>query len=472
MNYETVIGLEVHAELNTVSKVFCNCPTQFGGVANTRICPVCTGHPGSLPKLNERVVEYAVKLGLALGCEITKNCNFDRKNYFYPDLPKAYQISQLYFPICVNGALEIEADGVKKRVGIREIHIEEDAGKLEHEGNTQIDFNRAGIPLLEIVTHPDLSSAEEVVAFIEKLRGIMLYLEISDCKMQEGSLRADVNLSIRKAGDKPGSRTETKNLNSLKAVARAIKYEAERQEKILISGGRVIQETRRWKDEENKSYPMRSKENAEDYRYFPEPDLPPLCITDEWIEDIKRALPEFAHQKQARFCAEYGIPPVQSEIICKSKNIAALFEKVARGCGSGAEAANLITGDIMRLLNETGQDPEELKADPEKLAYLAKLVLSGKINRGAYKETVEAVLSRNADPQAYITEKGLFSVSDDAVIVAAVKETLSKNPGAVEDFKAGKDKAFGYLMGQTMKNLSGKGDPATVKRILAKELAE
>ncbi|MCL2062309.1 MAG: Asp-tRNA(Asn)/Glu-tRNA(Gln) amidotransferase subunit GatB [Firmicutes bacterium] len=475
MKYETVIGIEVHAELNTQSKIFCGCPNAFGAVPNTHICPICSGQPGALPKLNEAVVECAVRLGLALSCKIAKKCNFDRKNYFYPDLPKAYQISQLYFPICTDGFLEIQTTNTPKRIGIREIHIEEDAGKLKLASlgrATQADLNRAGVPLLEIVTQPDFESGEEVIAFIERLREIMLYLDICDCKMQEGSLRADINLSLKQKDGELGTRTETKNLNSLKAVLRAVQYETARQAEILAKGGMVTQQTRRWDDEKAVSHPMRSKENAQDYRYFPEPDLPPLYISDGQIKKLSKSLPEFAHHKRRRFTQELGISPSAAEIICKSKNIAELFEAVAEGSGNSVEAANLITGDILRLIGEKGLDPEKICLDAAKLTSLIDMVTSGKINRGVYKEAVEAVFLHDADPTAYITQKGLFAVCDDALIRAAVTEAISKNPQAAADYTAGKEKAFACLMGQAMKHLSGKADPAAVRKMLVEVLKE
>ncbi|MCL2100773.1 MAG: Asp-tRNA(Asn)/Glu-tRNA(Gln) amidotransferase subunit GatB [Fibromonadales bacterium] len=475
MTLETVIGIEVHAELNTKSKIFCGCSTAFGGETNTRVCPICSGQPGSLPKLNEAVVERAVKLGLVLGCDINKNSKFDRKNYFYPDLPKAYQISQLYFPICTDGKLEIDIDGKKKNIGIREIHIEEDAGKLIHssgEGGTYIDYNRAGVPLLEIVTNPDFRNAQEVVAFIERLRETMLYLDICDCKMQEGSLRADINLSLRQPGGEFGTRTETKNLNSLKAIAHAIEYENKRQAEIIKNNGKVVQQTRRWDEDKNTSFPMRSKENAQDYRYFAEPDLQPLEISSEWLNEIKKNIPELANEKRERYIRQYGISSYMAEVICTSKNLAKLFEDLAQKSGEPVEAANLITGELMRLINETGAQADTFAIDENKLAFLISLVVSGKINRSVYKDIVAEVFANNIDPEKYIAEKGLLAVSDDSVIIAAVNQVLSNNADAVADFTAGKEKAFGFLMGQTMKNLGGKGDPASVKRILLKILKE
>jgi len=472
--YQMVIGIEVHAELNTKSKIFCGCSTAFGGETNSKVCPICTGQPGSLPKLNEAVVERAIKLGLVLGCAINQNCKFDRKNYFYPDLPKAYQISQLYFPICTNGKLEIEVADNKKSIGIREIHIEEDAGKLIHASydHTYIDYNRAGVPLLEIVTNPDFNNAQEVTSFIETLKETMLYLEICDCKMQEGSLRADINLSILKSNGELGTRTETKNLNSLKAITHAIEYESKRQIEIIESGGKIIQQTRRWDEEQNKSFPMRSKENAQDYRYFAEPDLQSLEISNEWLNEIQGSIPELAAEKRKRYIREYGISSNIAEVICANKNLAKLFEDVTQKSKEPTEAANLITGELMRHINETDVQADVFKVDADKLAYLITLVTNGKINRSVFKDVAAEVFTNNVDPEKYIEEKKLLTVGDDEAIITAVNQVLSENRDAADNFIAGKEKVFEFLMGQVMKNLGRKGDPASVKRILLKVLKE
>ncbi|MDR0197724.1 MAG: Asp-tRNA(Asn)/Glu-tRNA(Gln) amidotransferase subunit GatB [Oscillospiraceae bacterium] len=479
MNWETVIGLEVHAELSTSSKIFCGCSTAFGGEPNTRVCPVCAGFPGTLPKLNRAVVEYAVLVGLALNCEITRQCKFDRKNYFYPDLPKAYQVSQLYAPICRNGRLDVRADGEEKSIGIREIHMEEDAGKLIHDarsGKTFMDFNRCGVPLIEIVTHPDLRTAAQVIAYLEKLRETLLYLGVCDCKMQEGSLRADVNLSVRQAGSPPGTRTEMKNLNSFRAIARAIDYETKRQTEILREGGSVLQETRRWDDEKGFSYGMRSKENAPDYRYFPEPDLLPVEIDDAWLNALEKRLPELAHQKRERYVKDCGVSEKEAVIITAHKNVSDLFETLSELSGSPVESAHLVTGEIMRLLNQNNILPEELSPDARGLAFLVRLVSEGKINRNAYKETVEAVFVRGADPEKYIAENNLMMLADDeeaaVAVAAAVAAVLAENPGAKADYRAGKEKAFGFLMGQVMKKLGGSGNPDTARKSLKAALGE
>jgi len=469
MKWETVIGLEVHAELSTKSKIFCSCATVFGGEPNTHVCPVCSGMPGTLPKLNRSVVEYAMRVGLTLGCTITKNCKFDRKNYFYPDLPKAYQVSQLYAPICRDGHLEIETGGQKKTIAIREIHMEEDAGKLIHDSQsdgTFMDYNRCGVPLLEIVSHPDFRSADEVTAYLEKLRETLLYLDVCDCKMQEGSLRADINISVRPEGGEMGVRTEMKNLNSFKAIGRAIEYESARQIRILEAKDHVIQETRRWDDDKGASFSMRSKENAQDYRYFPEPDLLPIYIDDIWLTGVKESLPELAHQKRTRYTRDYGLSEFEVTVLTGHKNISNLFEAVSKESGEPLEAAHLITGEIMRLMNNTNVLPEELSLDEHKLSVLINLVLDGKINRNAYKESVEAVFKNNVDPKAYIAEKGLLMVTDNKAVTEAAEAILSVNPNAVADYHAGKVKAFGFLMGQVMKKLDGAGNPEMVKKTL------
>jgi len=478
-NYEAVMGLEVHAELSTKSKIFCSCSTAFGGEPNTRVCPVCAGMPGTLPRLNRSVVEYAVKLGLALNCEITRYSKFDRKNYFYPDLPKAYQISQLYAPICRNGSLEIETDGGKKTINIREIHMEEDAGKLIHtaRGDTQMDFNRCGVPLLEIVTQPDFRTGNEVLAYLEKLREIMLFLGVCDCKMQEGSMRADVNLSLREPGGELGTRTEMKNLNSFRAIGRAIEYETARQKEILENGGFITQETRRWDDDLGESYGMRSKENAQDYRYFPEPDLLPLQISEDLLSRIKAALPELAHEKRERYTRDYGFSAADAAILTSHKNVSDLFEETARLSGEPRESANLFIHDIMRLMNNTNTLPEDLSLSPQKFSLLIGYVKSGKgfaasniISRNAYKEVIEVVFKEDVDPEAYIAEKKLLMNNDDGAVKSAVSAVLAENETAAADYRAGKQKAFGFLMGTVMKKLGGSANPELVKKILTETL--
>ncbi len=469
--YETVIGLEVHVELATKTKIFCSCSTEFGGAPNTHTCPVCTGMPGALPVLNKQVVEYAIAVGLATNCSITQYCKFDRKNYFYPDNPQNYQISQLYLPICRNGGVEIETEsGSKKIVGIHEIHMEEDAGKLIHdewEDASLVDFNRSGVPLIEIVSEPDMRSAEEVIAYLEKLRMIIQYLGASDCKLQEGSMRADVNLSIREVGAETfGTRTEMKNLNSFKAIARAIEGERERQIDLLEAGKAVIQETRRWDDNKETSYAMRSKEDAQDYRYFPEPDLVPIIISDEWIEEIRSRQPELRTEKLERYKAEYDIPQYDAEIITSHKKLADIFEATVALGKKPKEVSNWLMVETMRLLKEHDMEPSDLAFAPENLAKLIGLIEAGAINRTTAKEVFEKVFEENVDPEAYVEANGLKIEADDGALKGIIEGIVAANPQSVADYKAGKKKAIGFLVGQTMKAMKGKADPGTVNKIL------
>ncbi len=475
-NYETVIGLEVHAELATKSKIFCGCTTQFGGPPNTQCCPVCTGMPGTLPVLNRRVVEFAAAAGLATGCGITRRCRFDRKNYFYPDLPKAYQISQLYLPICRNGNIEIETDAGKKSVGIHEIHIEEDAGKLVHdplEDCTFIDYNRCGVPLIEIVSEPDMRSAGEAVAYLEKLRLILQYLGVSDCRMQEGSLRADINLSVREAGQAElGTRTEMKNLNSFRAIARAVEGERRRQIEVLESGGRIVQETRRWDDGRNMSFSMRSKEEAQDYRYFPEPDLPPVEIGEEWLDEIRKRQPELRDAKMLRYEREYGIPAYDAAILTGSKRLADIFEETSALCGNPKEVSNWLMVETLRLLREEEQEPEELTLEPAKLASLIGLIEEGTVNRTTAKEVFEKIFREQVDPVIYVRENGLAMVRDDGLLRETVRRVIEENPQSAADFLSGKEKALGFLVGRAMKELRGRGDPGRVGALLKEALKQ
>ncbi len=472
--YETVIGLEVHVELATKTKIFCGCSTAFGGAPNTHTCPVCTGMPGSLPVLNKQVVEYAAAVGLATNCEITKHCKFDRKNYFYPDNPQNYQISQLYLPICRNGHVDIElADGTAKSVRIHEIHMEEDAGKLVHddwEDVSYVDFNRSGVPLIEIVSEPDMRSAEEVIAYLEKLRLIIQYLGASDCKLQEGSMRADVNLSVREVGSSEfGTRTETKNLNSFSAIARAIEAERDRQIDLIESGEPVIQETRRWDDNKAYSYAMRSKEDAQDYRYFPDPDLVPLNISDEWLDEIRSRQPEFKTEKMKRYSEEFGIPEYDINIITDSKKLADIFEATTALCNQPKKVSNWILGETMRILKEKEMEPEDITFSPENLAKLIKLVEAGTINGSVAKDIFAVIFDEDVDPESYVKEKGLAQVSDEGELRAVVEKVIADNPQSVADYRNGKDKAIGFLVGQTMKAMKGKANPGLVNKIL-KEL--
>ncbi len=472
--YETVIGLEVHVELATKTKIFCGCSTEFGGEPNTHTCPVCTGMPGSLPVLNKQVVEYAMAVGLATNCEITRYCKFDRKNYFYPDNPQNYQISQLYLPICKNGYVEIETPDGPKKIGIHEIHMEEDAGKLIHddwEDCSLVDFNRSGVPLIEIVSEPDMRSADEVIAYLEKLRLLIQYLGASDCKLNEGSMRADVNLSVREAGSETfGTRTETKNLNSFKAIARAIANEQERQIDLLEAGEQVIQETRRWDDNKEYSYAMRSKEDAQDYRYFPEPDLVPISISEEWLEQVKAAQPEFRDAKRARYVAELGIPEYDADILTASKKMADIFEAVVALGKKPKEVSNWLMVETMRLLKDNNMEPEDISFSPEHLAALITLIEEHTINRTVAKEVFEQIFREDVDPVAYVEEKGLKMDSNADELQAVIARVLEENPQSVADYRAGKQKAIGFLVGQTMRATQGKANPGMVNQILIKML--
>ena len=473
--YETVIGLEVHVELATKTKIFCGCSTAFGGAPNTHTCPVCTGMPGSLPVLNKQVVEYAAAIGLATNCVITQVCKFDRKNYFYPDNPQNYQISQLYLPIARNGYVEIEVGEQKKKIRIHEMHMEEDAGKLVHDewdDTSLVDYNRSGVPLVEIVSEPDMRSADEVMAYLEKLRLIIQYLGASDCKLQEGSMRADVNLSVREVGASEfGTRTEMKNLNSFKAIARAIDGERQRQIDLIEAGRAVVQETRRWDDNKESSHAMRSKEDAQDYRYFPEPDLVPIVISDEWIAEIKARQPEFRTEKLERYNREFDIPRYDAEIITNSKKMADIFEATTAICSKPKKVANWLMVETLRLLKERGQEPEDICFAPEHLAKLIELTEAGTINSSVAKEVFEKIFDENVDPEKYVEEKGLKIVQDDGALEEVLKKVIADNPQAVADYKGGKEKALGALVGQTMKAMKGKANPGAVNKKLREMLA-
>ena len=471
--YETVIGLEVHVELATKTKIFCGCSTAFGGAPNTHTCPVCTGMPGSLPVLNKEVVNKAIAVGLATNCTITQNCKFDRKNYFYPDNPQNYQISQLYYPICRNGKVEIEVDGVKKFVGIHEIHMEEDAGKLIHDPHTDsslVDFNRSGVPLIEIVSEPDMRSADEVIAYLDKLRMIIQYLGASDCKLNEGSMRADVNLSIREVGAAEfGTRTEMKNLNSFKAIARAIENERERQIDLIEAGKEVVQETRRWDDTKEYSYAMRSKEDAQDYRYFPDPDLVPIIISDAWLDEIRSKQPEFREEKKVRYMEEYGLPEYDADILTGTKKLADIFEETIAMDANPKKVSNWLMGETMRILKEKEMDADEITFSAGNLAKLIKLTDSQAINSSVAKEVFEKVFTDDIDPDKYVEEHGLKTVNDEGALRETVERVIAANPKSVEDYHNGKEKAIGFLVGQTMKEMRGKANPGMVNQLL-KEL--
>ncbi len=476
MEFETVLGLEVHTELATDTKIFCSCSTEFGGEPNTHVCEVCSGMPGTLPVLNKQVVEFAIRTGLATNCEITRYNKFDRKNYFYPDLPKAYQVSQLYLPICQNGHIDIEVNGVKKSIRIKEIHMEEDAGKLIHdpwEDCTLVDYNRCGVPLLEIVSEPDFSNGEEVIAYLTKLKAILQYTGVSDCKMEQGSLRADVNLSVKPVGSKElGTRTEMKNINSFKAIARAIEGERARQIELIQEGKKVIQETRRWDDNKGASYAMRSKENAQDYRYFPEPDLVPIEIDDEWIERVRQSLPELPEAKKARYMSEYKLPEYDVDIITGSKDLVKIFEQAYEVCNNAKEVSNWIMGEVLRLASETSTLPEDISFDAKNLGKLILLVKNGVVNRNTAKEVFEKMFSDNVEPEQYIEQHNLKMVNDDSAVKEVVAKVIEANPNSIAQFKEGNEKVNKFLMGQCMKQLKGKANPAIVTKILDEELAK
>lgn len=480
MKYETVVGLEIHVELKTQSKMFCGCSTAFGSEPNSQCCPVCLGMPGALPVINKKAVEFAIKTGLALNCEISEYNTMDRKNYFYPDLPKAYQTTQQYHPICKNGYLDIYIDGRKKRIGITRIHLEEDAGKLIHDSeNLQslIDYNRAGVPLIEIVTEPHIESPEEAVAFLEELRNILLYLDVSDCKMQEGSLRCDVNLSIRPKGQSIlGTRTEMKNLNSFRAVQRAIKNEAERQQKILESGGQILQETRRWDDLKGQSIAMREKQEADDYRYFQDPDLVPFFIDSKMVEEIRNIMPELPAQKRERFVSDYGLPIYDAGILTSSRELANFFEASVKlyddkkSPKAAKTVSNWLMGDLMRLTKELGVELGDLKLTPSLLVQLLKLIDQGVISSSIAKEVFDEMCQSGQEPDKIADAKGLRQISDIDKLREIVKEVIRENPKTIEDYKAGKKKAFGYLVGQTMKKTKGKANPQLVNKLLKDEI--
>ena len=469
--YETVIGLEVHVELATKTKIFCSCSTEFGGAPNTHTCPVCTGMPGSLPVLNKQVVEYAMAVGLATNCSITQNCKFDRKNYFYPDNPQNYQISQLYKPICTNGYVEIKGDdGEKKQVRIHEIHMEEDAGKLVHDDWNDcslVDLNRSGVPLIEIVSEPNMRSSDEVIAYLEKLRLIIQYLGASDCKLNEGSMRADVNLSVREYGEKEfGTRTEMKNLNSFKAIARAIENERERQIDLIEAGEAVIQETRRWDDTKEYSYAMRSKEDAQDYRYFPDPDLVPIIISDEWMAEVKSKEPEFRDEKMARYISEFNLPEYDADIITLYKPLADLFEAAVQKGSAPKEASNWLMGETMRIVKDKGIEPDQVKLTGENFAKFLKLIENDVINKTVAKEVFEAIFDGGVNPEAYVEEHGLKMDNDTDGLKKIIEEVVANNPKAVADYQGGNKKAIGALVGQTMKATQGKANPQMINKIL------
>ena len=473
-DYEVVIGLEVHAELSTKTKIFCSCPTEFGGAPNTHTCPICMAMPGTLPVLNEKVVEYAVKAGLATNCKIARDSKNDRKNYFYPDLPKSYQISQFDKPLCEHGYVEIDTKNGKKKIRITRIHIEEDAGKLNHDefgGGSLVDLNRAGVPLIETVSEPDISSAEEAEAYLRKLKSIFEYIEVSDCKMQEGSLRADVNVSVRKKGDtKLGTRTEMKNMNSFRSIARAIEYEVDRQIDVIEDGGTIEQETLRWDDVSGKTFSMRDKEDAQDYRYFPDPDLVAIKLSEEYIENIKNTLPELPESRKQRYFDEYKLSEKDANLITSSKYLSDLFEDTIKVCNNPKAVNNWIISDISRILNETEMDPIEIPFDSKQLGKLIILIDKGTISSSIGKKVLTELFENPRDPEEIIKEKGWIQISDEGAIKEVVLKVLEANPQSIADYKGGKDKALGFLVGQAMKETKGKANPQMLNKMFLEEL--
>lgn len=474
MEYEVVIGLEVHAELSTDSKIFCSCTTEFGGDPNTHCCPVCLGLPGVLPVINEKVIELAVKAALALNCKIAEYSKFDRKNYFYPDLPKAYQISQYDLPLAQNGYIEIEVDGKKKKIGITRVHIEEDAGKLVHAelgGYSLVDYNRTGVPLIEIVSEPDIRSPEEARNYLDKLKSILQYSEVSDCKMQEGSLRCDANISLRPKGSKEfGVKTELKNMNSFRAVQKALEAEVKRQKKILERGERVVQETLRWDEARGITVPMRSKEEAHDYRYFPEPDLPPVVISREYVERIKSTLPEMSQERKERYMRDYNLPEYDAGVLTDSKAIADFFEACVEKYHDPKTISNWVMGELLAALKTMDAEIDDIPLTPSHLVEMLELMdkgtISGKIAKTVFKEMIET----GKKPEQIVKERGLVQITDEGKISEIVEKVIKENPKSVEDFKNGKEKAIGFLVGQVMKATKGKANPQIVNKLLREKL--
>lgn len=478
--YETVIGLEVHAEMKTESKIFCCSSTEFGGDPNTHICPVCLGLPGVLPVTNRKVVEYAIKAGLALNCQIAEFSKFDRKNYYYPDLPKNYQISQYDLPLAEHGYLDIMLDDRHKRIGITRVHMEEDAGKLVHQGATMasakyslVDFNRTGVPLMEIVSEPDIRSPEEARLYLEKLKAILQYTDVSDCKMEEGSLRCDANISVRPVGQKEfGTRTELKNMNSFRALQKALEYEVERQIEVLEDGGRVIQETRTWDEAKGITLSMRSKEEAHDYRYFPDPDLVPMVISREWVEEIRGTLPELPDARKQRYMTEYGLPEYDAEVVTGSMELSDYFDEGLKHTGNAKALSNWVMGELLKYINASGQSVAnpEFPIPAANLAELVELIDKGGISGKIAKDVFRDMQEKGARPGAIVEAKGLKQISDEGAITAIVEEVLAKNPQSVEDFKNGKDRALGFLVGQVMKATRGQANPELVNRLLKEKM--
>lgn len=475
MQYEAVIGLEVHAQLLTESKIFCSCSTQFGSEPNTQVCPVCLGMPGVLPVLNKKAVEYTIKTGLAMNCKITPYSRFARKNYFYPDLPKGYQISQYELPLCEDGFLEINVDGEKRKIRIKRIHLEEDAGKNIHDasGYSFVDFNRTGVPLMEIVSEPDIRSPKEASLYMKKLRTILRYLGVCDGNLEQGSLRCDANVSIRPVGSKEfGVKTEIKNINSFRFVEKALEYEIKRQIKLIERGEKIIQETRLWDAVTGTTQSMRSKEEAHDYRYFPEPDLVPVSVSEEWIEKIKTEMPELPDSKIERLMKNYGLPLYDAEILTEEKALSEWFEEAVRLGGKPKEVANWIMVELLRILNEEGKEITESSLKPQQLIELLELVEKGTINRNTAKEVFEEVYKTGKSATVIVQEKGLTQISDDSILMEAIKEVIAKNPKEVERFKQGEEKLIGFFVGQVMKITKGKANPKMVNELVLKALKE
>lgn len=472
MKYEMVIGLEIHVELGTKSKIFCSCSTKFGSKPNTNVCPVCLGMPGVLPVLNERVVEYAIKAGLALNCQIAKYSKMDRKNYFYPDLPKAYQVSQFDYPLCLKGYLDINTNNETTRVGITRIHVEEDAGKLIHtQDSTLIDYNRCGVPLIEIVTEPDIRSAEQAVEFAKSVRNILLYAKVSDCKMQEGSMRFDVNLSVREQGAKEfGTRTEMKNLSSFKMLQKAIEFEYNRQVKAIKNNERIIQQTRRWDESNNESVVLRSKENAHDYRYFPEPDLLPILLNDEIIEEIRQNMPEMPKAKKQRYVHELSLSEYDADVLTANSELCCFYENILKEFDEPKIAANWVIVELMALMNQKDVLIEDILISSSDMAQLLKNIKDGKISGKMAKGILLEMFETGKTPDEIIKSKGLVQISDIDELVKIIDEVLKNNSASIEDYKAGKQKALGFLVGQVMKLTKGTANPKSVNDILLSKL--
>lgn len=475
-SYETVIGLEVHAELSTQTKIFCSCSTEFGAPPNTQTCPICLGHPGVLPVLNRQAVEFAMKAALALNCNIADVSKFDRKNYFYPDLPKAYQISQYDQPIGTDGWLEIELDGKKKKIGITRVHLEEDAGKLIHSDSgdgTLVDYNRVGVPLIEIVSEPDMRSPEEGRAYLEKLKQIIQYTGVSDVKMEEGSLRCDANISLRPVGSTPfGTKTEMKNLNSFRNVERALKYEEERQAQVLSEGGTIVQQTMRWLEDQGRTKVMRSKEEAHDYRYFPEPDLVQLQIDEAWKGRVKDSLPELPDARRDRYMSDFSLSAYDAGLLTASPKIADFFDQVAAAGADPKSASNWVTSELLGYLNNQGKELEETRITADSLARMIQLINKGTISSKLAKKVFKELVEQGGDPAKVVEEKGWVQISDEGKLKEIVSDVLQAHPQSVIDYKNGKDRALGFLVGQVMKSTKGKANPKMVNQLILENIAD